>query len=317
MNFRRKRIALGVFLLLTWLCFWFSYKIFRNLLYEDYPLTDPDLVNITIAKDSVCQSGTKFAIAIHSAINNTALRQGIRETWGNSSHHGIPVVFIVGLNDNKDVHDLISLEHSTHGDLVVGDFVDTYRNLTWKHVISLKWFITYCPSANFLFKFDDDIFVQPKKLVSYIESIENKFEKPNILCDTVLSAEARRNKKSKWYVSRKEYRRKFYPTYCNGYAIIYPRNAVNFLLRNINDTQFFWIDDAFFTGLLAAMSNIPRFTEPIFIAPSNAYNLTEINETRLNFIATETFNKRPVGPTQIPEASVLHHLWEIVNNDQM
>ncbi|KAK2719010.1 hypothetical protein QYM36_006133 [Artemia franciscana] len=72
--------------------------------------------------------------------------------------------------------------------------------------------------------------------------------------------------------------------------------------------SFFWIDDVFFTGLLAAKSNLPRFTEPIFIAPSNAYNLTEINETKLNFNATETFIKRPVGPTQISEASVLHRL---------
>ncbi|KAK2725888.1 hypothetical protein QYM36_000381 [Artemia franciscana] len=127
MNSPGERTAIGFSILLTRLCFWFSYKIFINLLDENNPVTDPDLVNITIAKDSVCQIGTKFAIAIHSAINNTALRQGIRETWGNSSHHGIPVVFIVGLNDNKDVHDLISLEHSTRGDLVVGDFVDTYR----------------------------------------------------------------------------------------------------------------------------------------------------------------------------------------------
>ena len=38
-------------------------------------------------------------------------------------------------------------------------FQDTYRNLTLKTVMGLKWSAIFCPQAKFVMKTDDDIFV--------------------------------------------------------------------------------------------------------------------------------------------------------------
>ena len=50
------------------------------------------------------------------------------------------------------------------------DFHDTYLNLTLKTTFLLKWVTARCSNAKFVFKVDDDVFVNPEKLWSTLES---------------------------------------------------------------------------------------------------------------------------------------------------
>ncbi|KAK4303477.1 hypothetical protein Pmani_024515 [Petrolisthes manimaculis] len=50
-------------------------------------------------------------------------------------------------------------EAMKEGDLVVSDIKEHYRNLTYKHALALRWSASFCPSATFLLKMDDDIMV--------------------------------------------------------------------------------------------------------------------------------------------------------------
>jgi hypothetical protein len=44
-------------------------------------------------------------------------------------------------------------------DIVQEDFLDSYRNVSLKSAAMLKWSYTYCPSAKYTLKGDDDMFV--------------------------------------------------------------------------------------------------------------------------------------------------------------
>ncbi|NXX47410.1 B3GT4 galactosyltransferase, partial [Tricholaema leucomelas] len=61
-------------------------------------------------------------------------------------------------------------EWETHGDLLQGDFRDSYSNLTLKTLLLLRWAAAHCPSAAFLLKADDDVFVNLPSLTSYLST---------------------------------------------------------------------------------------------------------------------------------------------------
>ena len=62
------------------------------------------------------------------------------------------------------------LEAEDHNDVVLEDFHDTYLNLTLKTTFMLKWLGKDCPSAKFVFKVDDDVFVNTEKMWATLES---------------------------------------------------------------------------------------------------------------------------------------------------
>ena len=63
-------------------------------------------------------------------------------------------------------------EADTNNDLVIEDFQDTYLNLTLKSTFMLKWLRDHCPSAQFVMKVDDDMFVHPANLWSTLQSTQ-------------------------------------------------------------------------------------------------------------------------------------------------
>ena len=50
-------------------------------------------------------------------------------------------------------------ENSKHGDLVQGDFLDTYHNLSYKATMGNLWVAEFCSQAQFVVKTDDDMYV--------------------------------------------------------------------------------------------------------------------------------------------------------------
>lgn len=78
------------------------------------------------------------------------------------------VIFLVGTVNDSTVQQRIEEENYLHHDIVQGNFLDSYRNLTYKHVMGLKWVTYFCRQARFVFKADDDIFVDIFQLTSFL-----------------------------------------------------------------------------------------------------------------------------------------------------
>ena len=66
------------------------------------------------------------------------------------------VVFLLA---NKNLNQ-ISAEAATYDDILAGDFLDSFHNLTFKDSMLMTWAIEKCPSK-FIFKGDDDILLNP------------------------------------------------------------------------------------------------------------------------------------------------------------
>ena len=200
-------------------------------------------------------------IYIHSAPSHLKQRMVIRETWGKQSNYPgniIKLIFLCGISSEKTVQDALLMESNVYKDIIQEDFVDSYRNLTYKAIMGLKWISTYCMHAKFLLKSDDDIFVNMYKLIAYLKTMvkDRGIIKKLLLCHVFYKQPVMRHPKSKWYVSPIEYKRNRFPTYCSGSAFVLTTDVAATMFKASFDTNFFWVDDLYVTGFLAKKINI-------------------------------------------------------------
>ncbi|KAI1903753.1 hypothetical protein AGOR_G00030470 [Albula goreensis] len=89
-------------------------------------------------------------LAIKSIPRNFERRQAVRDTWGReASYEGglqVRTVFLLG--------------------------TDSFYNLTLKENAFLGWASDRCPHAAFIFKGDDDVFMNPKAMIRYLRSLD-------------------------------------------------------------------------------------------------------------------------------------------------
>ena len=72
-------------------------------------------------------------------------------------------------------------EAEKHNDLVVEDFQETYLNLTVKTTYLLKWLTSsHCSRARFIFKVDDDVYVNPANLWAALQRASHNLRSANI-----------------------------------------------------------------------------------------------------------------------------------------
>uniref|UniRef100_W8BXP2 Hexosyltransferase n=1 Tax=Ceratitis capitata TaxID=7213 RepID=W8BXP2_CERCA len=146
-------------------------------------------------------------------------------------------------------------EHQRFGDLLQGNFQEAYRNLSYKHVMGLRWAATDCSSAKFIIKVDDDIIYDVFHFRRYLESLEvqraDLVASRAYLAGYVLDARPPvRNNANKWYVSEQEWSRSTYPAYLSGWLYITNPKTATRLVQEAQQTPFFWIDDTWVTGIL-------------------------------------------------------------------
>ncbi|KAG7209499.1 hypothetical protein KM043_015584 [Ampulex compressa] len=124
--------------------------------------------------------------------------------------------------------------------------------MTYKHVMALKWTTYHCPSAKYILKLDDDVFVHMPAMLDFLtRDLSPWGARRLILCDLLLAGTVKRSWRSKWRVSPQEYPGRQYPAYCPGWAVLYSPDAVFLLYREAQKEPYFWIDDVHVTGTLA------------------------------------------------------------------
>jgi Galactosyltransferase len=154
----------------------------------------------------------------------------------------------------------IEQENRFFDDIVQGSFQDAYRNLTYKHVMALKWHTYHCPHAPYVLKTDDDVFVNMPRLIGMLTRTVGTNtgggRKELLWCSKVHHALVRRSFRSKWRVSASEFADKFYPDHCPGFVILYSSDVVRRLYTTAQVTPYFWVDDVHITGVVAGKQNI-------------------------------------------------------------
>jgi hypothetical protein len=228
-------------------------------------------------RTGLCEFKSKFIlIYMFTSAKSFTKRQLSRDTWGNNSKSlnnlfNFQLVFILGNQLDETINNQLLLEQAKYNDLIQGNFIDSYRNLSYKSLIAWKWIHMRCNKTSYVIKLDDDILLNIFKLNELISTSNNNnnvFQSTNnnlFLCWTI-STYPERNKKSKWFVSKLEYNnelyknvankkmKKPYPLYCAGPAVIMTADLISRLYLKAFDIKLFWIDDVY-VGILGHYVN--------------------------------------------------------------
>ncbi|KAI3361659.1 hypothetical protein L3Q82_002026 [Scortum barcoo] len=236
------------------------------------PLEYPLLIN----QPSVCRKNDSshdmdspmLLMAIKSQMGNFENRQAIRETWGRSglvkgesTKKGelVRTVFLLGRQDSStgphpDLENLLELENQKYGDILQWDFRDTFFNLTLKDLLFWHWFQEYCPTAIFVFKGDDDVFVRTDALVDYLHKqweeynlwrpYTNETHMNLFVGDVISNAMPNREPSTKYYIPVGFYKGA-YPAYAGGGGVVYSGSLALRLKEVSERVRLFPIDDVY------------------------------------------------------------------------
>ncbi|XP_040269256.1 beta-1,3-galactosyltransferase 5-like [Bufo bufo] len=225
----------------------------------DFSLLSEDLL------EPSCLSGLGLLILVTSHAQHRALRTAIRKTWAlqyEDSAYPWQVVFLVGrpLDVELDWH--VHSEHETNGDILMGNYVDTYRNLTLKVMHGIKWAVERCQPLHIL-RTGDDCYVNTLKLPSFL----SKHSPSNRLyVGSVYPEDKRlviRDPSSKWYVSHQDYEHEVYPPYASGIGYILSLDAAKVILQTARRVKPLPVEDAY-VGILADRAHIPPLSSARF-----------------------------------------------------
>lgn len=174
---------------------------------------------------------------------------------------GVRRVFLLGtLNEDAEkktyvLQNALLDESRRFNDILQGDFLDTYRNLTRKHLMGLHWAANNCKDIKYIMKMDDDIVVN---IYGILEKLHLGMIEENFLTGYILKNMAPvREPANKWYVSKTEYTSSVYPDFVSGWLYITHPQVANRLIDYAESSrEYFWIDDVFVTGILRQALNI-------------------------------------------------------------
>ncbi|XP_071795359.1 beta-1,3-galactosyltransferase 1-like [Asterias amurensis] len=204
-------------------------------------------------------------VLIASAVGNFERRQAIRETWGSPKQimeKTVVTVFLLGEDDvasgsfSPDTRDLLQSEDATHHDVIQADFLDTYKNLTVKTIIGMKWIHMYCPHASYFMKTDDDMYINYANIIKSLTSP---------LTPTKAFAMGHLFPKSlviriiffKFYMPRCMYPEMFYPPYFAGSGYVMSGDLAGQIYKTASKVNFIYFEDVFVGVCLKALGVKP------------------------------------------------------------
>lgn len=190
-------------------------------------------------------------VFIHSSPNHFMHRRLIRESWGSVSCYrnlSMNVIFVIGLSGLSVINVKVQEEASRHSDILWADFIDSYWNLTLKHIFAHRWIIENCTKAKFVLKVDDDIFVDIFQVIGLI--IEEYSKNPRNLLACSISAPVLARRSGKWELSLEEYPFRTLPAFCAGAAYLASIDVIRSWSVVLGEVPRMRIDDVFVTGIL-------------------------------------------------------------------
>ncbi|XP_050070183.1 beta-1,3-galactosyltransferase 5 [Anopheles maculipalpis] len=234
------------------------------------------LANLTgfeyVIPNDICKENNSFSellgvILVTSYVGHDEIRSAHRQAISQQKllSMGLLRIFSLGVipPTERFIRQVsIEAEQRLHGDLIQGNFVEAYRNLTYKHLMSLQWATQHCGGAKYLLKMDDDIVFDPFYIQNYLSDLnqgDERHHNTHLLAGYVFrSKKVIRLQANKWYVSRDEFAADIYPPYLSGWLYFTNQKTARALIAESQaGSSFFWIDDTFITGVLAQRLQIP------------------------------------------------------------
>nr|XP_057940930.1 UDP-GlcNAc:betaGal beta-1,3-N-acetylglucosaminyltransferase 7, like [Doryrhamphus excisus] len=264
-----------------------------------------------------CTEGeVHLLMVVKSVIEQHDRREAVRKTWGKEhtvDGKSIKTVFLLGSPAvGKDAHNLqklIEYEDHIYSDILQWDFMDTFFNLTLKEVNFLKWFNIYCPGVQFIFKGDDDVFVNTKNLLDLIGfKVEENKETTLFVGDTISKAIPIRNRQSKYYIPRELYD-KPYPPYVGGGGFLMSSHLARKLFVVSENLELYPIDDVFLGMCLQRLHLSPEM--------HSGFRTFGITRRRVSPMNSEPCFYKNLVVVHKLSAQELVKMWRLVHDEEL
>uniref|UniRef100_A0A1B6LV84 Hexosyltransferase n=1 Tax=Graphocephala atropunctata TaxID=36148 RepID=A0A1B6LV84_9HEMI len=219
----------------------------------------------------------RLLIVITTAPDHVAARMAVRQTWGHyTQRKDVAIAFCIGTTSKPEVMTGILEEEEMYGDIIQGNFIDSYDNLTLKTVSILEWIDNYCPRAKFVLKTDDDMFINIPKLLEFMHSHENA--QRTIFGRLAKKWKPIRNSRSKYYVSVDQFSPPIFPDFTTGPAYLLTSDIIHELYDHALDVTYLKLEDVYTTGIIAQSLNIKRVHINEFLNKRIPFNVCNIKK---------------------------------------
>ncbi|KAM4571086.1 UDP-GlcNAc:betaGal beta-1,3-N-acetylglucosaminyltransferase 7, like [Fundulus diaphanus] len=264
-----------------------------------------------------CADGeAHLLMVIKSVIEQHDRREAVRKTWGKEltvDGKKIRTLFLLGTpttgKDTKNLQKLIEYEDQIYKDILQWDFMDTFFNLTLKEVNFLKWFNIYCPRVQFIFKGDDDVFVNPRNLLELVGfKVEERKDADLFVGDTISKAVPIRNRQSKYYIPKELYDQP-YPPYAGGGGFLMSSQLARRLFAASEDVELYPIDDVFLGMCLKRLNVAPEMHSGF-----RTFGITRLKVSAMN--REPCFYKSLIVVHKL-SAQELLRMWSIVHSKDL
>ncbi|KAK3540061.1 hypothetical protein QTP70_025379 [Hemibagrus guttatus] len=194
-----------------------------------------------------------FLLAIKSSPRNYERRAVLRKTWATERLQNgmwIRTVFLsgtVGVGfEKKRINRLLELENKRHQDILQWDFTDSFYNLTLKQVLFLDWMQTWCPTADFFFNGDDDVFANTDNMVDFLKGQhDNDGSKHLYVGQLLLDSTPIRDNTSKYFIPEEIEAADMYSPYCSGGGYLFSRFTARSIYQMSKSIALMPIDDVY------------------------------------------------------------------------
>ncbi|XP_020775819.2 N-acetyllactosaminide beta-1,3-N-acetylglucosaminyltransferase 2a [Boleophthalmus pectinirostris] len=235
-------------------------KQFQDFLLYSHCKSYPMLIN----QPTICEDTPFLLLVVKTLVPHFDRRQAIRETWGQAgvvANRTVATVFLLGNAIYEDNHPnltgLLQYEVEMYGDILQWDYRDTFLNLTLKDLLFLDWFRSFCPSAQFVLKGDDDVFVNTPLIIEFLDLLHPKRIPDLFIGDVITNAGPHRNKNLKYFVPE-SYFVGSYPPYAGGGGFLYSGQVALQLHEAAKKVVVYPIDDVYTGMCLAKLGLAPE-----------------------------------------------------------
>ncbi|XP_053572119.1 UDP-GlcNAc:betaGal beta-1,3-N-acetylglucosaminyltransferase 7 isoform X2 [Bombina bombina] len=206
---------------------------------------------------------TLVLMAVKSHPISSDRRDALRRTWAKDRvilGYRFKPLFLMANSGRRRLMERVMTEASIFGDIILWDFLESHHHLSLKERCFLEWMHYRCPEAVYIFKGDDDEFVNPYSLANYISSSATSF--PNQI-HGYLQVNPPPDRDGKYGVPVSIYPHGYYPPFVSGGGFLLPASLVPSLRWAASTIPVFPLDDVFI-GFLALAADIPFHHEPRF-----------------------------------------------------
>ena len=224
---------------------------------------------VTYNASCVCREPPFLIVIIPSLPSSRDRRDAIRDTWGSVANTSkwlnetlnekVKIVFLLGRTESDRTRRALEEEYTRYGDFLQEDFLESYRNLSLKTVMGLKWVVNYCNRARYVMKCDDDMIAH---IPMILRLLTKKKYRSSIIGHINKGAMAQRQ--GLWRVSPDEFPFQYFPPYASGSAYILSADIIEGLYDMSEHVPLIPIEDVYVTGVLGKIIGVTLVHEDGF-----------------------------------------------------